>query len=90
MAQFILMDLPRYLPDEGFASGDSEPGEVDFHLIVWLVRTVWALGGTPSADGVKSLEKELGGKQVPRKIQLYWEAWTRRDSWKYQFRTSFR
>lgn len=89
VARFILVELPDYLPENGFTAG-NEPGEDDFHLIAWLTRTILVLGGMPSAEGVKSLEKELGGKPVPRKVQTYWETWTRRESWKYQFRTLFR
>lgn len=85
VSRFVSTDLPDYLPDTGFIGGDK-PGEDDFHLAVWLARTVAVLGGSPNRNGVKSLEKELGGAgTVPLKVQNYWKLWSERDSWKTQY-----
>jgi hypothetical protein len=85
VSRFVSTDLPVYLPDSGFIGGDK-PGEDDFHLAVWLARTVAVLGGTPDKNGVKALEKELGGSEtVPQKVQNYWKLWSGRDSWKTQY-----
>ncbi|KAF8586905.1 hypothetical protein K439DRAFT_1552213 [Ramaria rubella] len=83
--QFILVELPTYLPDSGFIGGDR-PGEDDFHLAVWLARTVGILGGSPNTEGIKTLEKELGGcGTVPKKVQNYWKLWSGRNSWRIQY-----
>lgn len=85
VSRFVLTDLPVYLPESGFIGG-NRPGEDDFHLAVWLARTVAVLGGSPDKDGVKSLEKELGGSgTVPQKVKNYWKLWSERDSWKSQY-----
>lgn len=85
VVKFISVDLPTYLPDSGFIGGD-QPGEDDFHLAAWLARTVSVTGGSPAANGVISLEGELGGKgTVPPKVQNYWRTWSEKESWKTQY-----
>ncbi|KAF8524230.1 hypothetical protein JB92DRAFT_2827121 [Gautieria morchelliformis] len=86
VSQFVSTDLPLYLPASGFIGGEM-PGEDDFHLAVWLARTVAVLGGSPNKDGVKSLEKELGGSgSVPQKVKNYWKLWSERESWRILYR----
>ncbi|KAG8954112.1 hypothetical protein FRC00_005996 [Tulasnella sp. 408] len=78
---FILADVPRYLPDGlGFIGGER-PGEDDFHFIVWLARIVLLTDGSPNADGVLTLRKELGGEDVPEKIVSFWRAWCETRAW---------
>lgn len=83
LRQFILSELPGYLPEPSSPSGPfifgAAPGEDDFHLAAWLARIVAASGG--SKVGLDALARELG-ESVPGKIQAYWAAWAERDSWK--------
>lgn len=79
--KFILDDVPRYLPEEPGFIGGEQPGEDDFHFIVWLARIVLLTGGDPNADGVLTLKKELGRKEVPEKIVSFWRAWCGTRAW---------
>jgi hypothetical protein len=83
LRKFINEILPPYLPDSGFIGGER-PGEDDFHVAAWLARITATTGGNPDKDGVKALEKELGGP-VPTKIANYWNSWSERESWKITY-----
>ncbi|KAG9046815.1 hypothetical protein FS837_003575 [Tulasnella sp. UAMH 9824] len=78
---FILADVPRYLPEGPGFIGGERPGEDDFHFIVWLARIVLLTGGAPDADGVLTLKKELGGEEVPEKVVSFWRAWCETRAW---------
>ncbi|KAF8508722.1 hypothetical protein BU17DRAFT_99541 [Hysterangium stoloniferum] len=88
IAAFVAADLPGYLPDAGFIGGER-PGEDDFHLAVWLARTVAVAGGGNTPEGILALEGALGGTgTVPKKVQSYWNLWRDRESWKEQYADS--
>ncbi|KAI0348610.1 hypothetical protein BDW22DRAFT_1424764 [Trametopsis cervina] len=78
IATFINVDLPALLPESGFIDG-AEPGEDDFHVGAWLTRVSWVAGATNDPEGLKPIEKELGGP-VPAKVVAYWKAWQKRPS----------
>ncbi|KAI0348611.1 thioredoxin-like protein [Trametopsis cervina] len=78
VVSFINDELSALLPESGFIGGD-EPGEDDFHLGAWLTRVVWLAGATKDPEGLKPIEKELGGP-VPPKVVKYWQAWLQRPS----------
>jgi len=82
---FILNDIPAALPESGYIGG-SAPGEDDFHLAAWLARIALVTGGTPDADGVLTLKKELGGEEVPAKIVSYWQLWSATPAWKVVYK----
>ncbi|TCD63994.1 hypothetical protein EIP91_004696 [Steccherinum ochraceum] len=88
IANFILKELPGYLPDSGFIDGEV-PGEDDFHVGAWLARIALVSGGTQDKDGYKALEKELG-EPVPAKVAAYWAAWSERPGWKQVYANSLR
>lgn len=74
----LILDLPLYLPDEGFIGGER-PGEDDFHLGGWLARIV----ATTGASDISGLAGEGAlNQEVPPKLVKYWNAWIVRDSWK--------
>ncbi|KAH8102593.1 hypothetical protein BXZ70DRAFT_1059164 [Cristinia sonorae] len=52
ISDFILKELPGYLPESGFINGDV-PGEDDFHIGIWLVRIANLCGGTPTKDSYR-------------------------------------
>jgi len=86
---FILNELPELVPlsHEGFIDGPT-PGETDFHVAAWLATIVaccmeeYNLGQDEAID---ALEKELG-ELVPLEVERYWEAWTKRESWKVVYK----
>lgn len=78
VVSFITDYLPTVLPESGFIDG-AEPGEDDFHVGAWLTRVTWVAGATNAPEGLKPIEKELGGP-VPEKVVKYWQAWQKRPS----------
>ena len=76
--KFIIHDLPKVLPDEGFIGG-QEPGEDDFHLVGWLARVIGVIGGTDACPNVLKPEFK---QDVPEKLLKYWRLWSSRESFK--------
>lgn len=67
-----------------FAAGPN-PGEVDYHIITWLARTVTNTGvepNSPASVAIPKLQEYTGGHNFDPVIGKYWDAWLARDSFK--------
>ncbi|KAJ6508855.1 hypothetical protein C8R45DRAFT_969051 [Mycena sanguinolenta] len=78
--QAVFEVFPAFLPESGFIGG-AVPGEDDFHAGAWFTRIAAIFGATAAEEGLAAFEKAYGAP-VPAKVAAYWEAWTRRASWR--------
>lgn len=75
---FIFETLPAAITVGPFIGG-AAPGVDDYHVAGWLARIAFLSGAHKSDEGIAALEKRFG--PLPEKVELYWTAWTARDSW---------
>ena len=53
----------------------------DLHIISFLARLVEICGGKTDADGIATIEEQIGtGFKIGEKVQAFWTTWTGRES----------
>lgn len=69
----------------GTYAGGDKPGEADFHIITWLARMATNAGVEPGAsasEAIGKLRDYTGGHAIDPSVEKYWDAWSKRDSFK--------
>ncbi|KAI0032120.1 hypothetical protein K488DRAFT_86154 [Vararia minispora EC-137] len=76
----IYETLPSAIAEGPFVGG-ATPGEDDFHVIAWLIRSALVSGAEKTEQAAESLEKRFGAP-LPEQIKKLLAAWEPREGFK--------